>query len=103
MITRQTNVILTPSPEGLALIEALNTARLLANASDPHSHQQGTYGAVETVLLGAIQKELLQQPEFLADEALLVAECLLNAALDGGENITYCINLWNTDQITVEA
>lgn len=94
MITRQTNVILTPSPEGLALIEALNTARLLDGLDR-------AVGAL--LLLGAIQKELLQQPEFLADEALLVAECLLNAALDSGENITYCINLWNTDQITVEA
>lgn len=103
MITRQTNVIITPSPEGLALIEALNQARILANASVPHASQRGTYGAVEDVLYGAIQTELLQQDEFLPDEALLVAKRLVWEAIDNGENIAHQINGWNIDLFTVEA
>lgn len=103
-ITR--NVPINLGISDLILVKTLDKARHAANASDHQGHENdGTYGLVKKALLSALAKAIEFGPfyEFTEEESEQIAERLYDEAIDNGEDITYQIYLWNTNQITVEA
>jgi len=114
MATNYAHIALPERPIGaeeLELIEALNRARMLANALEHHAAQSRTYGEVSHALHRALQVTHVGTPldpgHAAWMRASMWASAVIDETIDNGENIAYSIDVvatcrtFNTDDMAM--
>lgn len=78
------------TPSIIAVAEALNQARLMANANEETAPQMGIYGQIETVLLSTLELYFRDRYSWMPEEWFQACAAeILAYVLNNGEDIQY--------------
>lgn len=88
----------------LSFLQAILDLRVQANLLDtPYAYQSRTYGALDSALICALTDALEVHTDLDLDTRLAIARLLNHETVDNGENLSYQIDLWNNNHISLDS